>query len=328
MEEAKVESRGFKDHPSVPHGPPPKKISSMRALPNVHEALRQNDPSKAPMSQPILKKAPPTTGRGRPAGFYSEDEPPRIGSAPAQPPPPPKPTSAWDVQPQGIFHPPTATPMTPSHPPRPPIDALPKPVPEVASQAALKHPLPEPAQQGPPNKQVRHKAFPYEQQAASTPSMASPSAVHMSRMSAPSPRGPPASFMPTPGDVQRMSSCAAAPDPGNRSERGRIYRVQSASDIDWNHLLSEQLEPNFKGCPWEPTSFDDLCMLRRQIPKMDDHGFNQIYPKDNIILCRAEDDGPTLRPHARSNSMGAQWSPLVQSIEAADDDCHMVSRLE
>ena len=91
--------------------------------------------------------------------------------------------------------------ITPSHPPHPPIDALPRPVPEVASQATLKHPLPEPAQQGPPNKQVRHKAFPHELHASSTPSMASPSAVDMSRMSAPSPKGPPASFMPTPGDV-------------------------------------------------------------------------------------------------------------------------------
>ena len=143
-----VESRGFKDHPSIPHGPPPKRTSSMRALPDVDDALRQNDPSKAPASQPILpKKAPPTTGRGRPAAFYSGDEPPRIGSAPVQPPPSPTPVSTWDVQPQGIFHPPTATPMTPGHPPRPPIEALPQPVPEMASQATLKHPLPQPAQQ-------------------------------------------------------------------------------------------------------------------------------------------------------------------------------------
>ena len=67
-----------------------------------------------------------------------------------------------NVQPQGMFHPPTATPMTPGYPPRPPVEALPKPVQEVASQPTLKHPLPEPAQQGPPNKQVRHKAFPKE----------------------------------------------------------------------------------------------------------------------------------------------------------------------
>ena len=99
-----IEKRGFKDHPSVPYGPPPKETSSTRALPEVHDALRQNDPSKAPASQPILKKAPPTTGRGRPAAFYSGDEPQRIGTAPVQPPPPPRPAPARDVQGQGTFN--------------------------------------------------------------------------------------------------------------------------------------------------------------------------------------------------------------------------------
>ena len=42
---------------------------------------------------------------GRPAAFYSGDEPPRIGTAPAQPPPPPKPMNSWDVQATKIFHP-------------------------------------------------------------------------------------------------------------------------------------------------------------------------------------------------------------------------------
>ena len=76
----RVEAAGFKAHPAVPQGPPPKGVSSMRVLPNVHEALRQHDPtSKAPSSQPSLpKKAPPTTGKGMPAGFYRGDAPPRI----------------------------------------------------------------------------------------------------------------------------------------------------------------------------------------------------------------------------------------------------------
>ena len=39
---AVVERRGFKDHPAVPQGPPPKRTSSTRALPNVHDALCQN----------------------------------------------------------------------------------------------------------------------------------------------------------------------------------------------------------------------------------------------------------------------------------------------
>ena len=58
----------------------------MRVLPDVHAALRQHDPSKVPASQPVLpNKAPPTTGRGRPAGFYSDTEPPRIGMEQVQP---------------------------------------------------------------------------------------------------------------------------------------------------------------------------------------------------------------------------------------------------
>ena len=313
---AEVESRGFKDHPSIPHGPPPKRTSSMRALPNVHDALRQNDPSKAPASQPILaKKAPPTTGRGRPAGFYSGDEPPRIGSAPVQPPPPPKPSSMGEVQPQGMFHPLTATPMTPGYPPRPPVEAPPKPVSAVASQATLKHPLPQPAQQGPPNKQVRHKSFPKEQQASLSTSMASPSAVDMSRMSAPRPKGPPASFMPTPGDVQHVSSCAAAADTGNPNERHRIYRVRSSTDINWSVPLKEQLEPNFKGGPSESKPFEELRMLRRQIPKMDNDGFKQIYPHDNIIRVTQKTSG-THYLHMREVAAwvlnGTHWFNLLK----------------
>ena len=158
---AQVEGRGFPDHPAIPFGPPPKGTSSMRVLPNVHEALRQNDPSMSPGSQPVLKKAPPSAGRPRPKASYSESEPARIGTTPVQPPPPPKPVNPWDVQPQGIFHPLTATPMTPGNPPRPPIEALPKPMPTGTSQATHKHPLPQPAQQGPPNKQVLSRGLPF-----------------------------------------------------------------------------------------------------------------------------------------------------------------------
>ena len=206
MEEwkAQVEGQGFEPHPALPLGPPPKETSSMRVLPDVYEALRQHDPSRAPGSQPVLKKAPPPTGRPRPKAFYSESEPPRIGTAPVQPPPPPKPVYTWDVQAQGMFHPLTATPMTPGNPPRPPIEALPKPMPIETSQATHKHPLPQPAQQGLPNKQVRHKAFPHDQQPPTTVSMASPSTVDMPMQGTPSPKGPPASFMPTPACLQEM----------------------------------------------------------------------------------------------------------------------------
>ena len=99
----------------------------------------QNDPSRAAGSQPVLKKAPPSTGRPVPKGFYSDKEPPRIG-APVQPPPPttPRPGAA---QPEGLSLPLAATPMTPSHPPRPPAEALLKHGSMETSQGANKHPL-------------------------------------------------------------------------------------------------------------------------------------------------------------------------------------------
>ena len=107
--QAQVKSQGFVDHLSIPSGPPLKETSSMRVLPNVHEALRQNDPSMAPGSQPVLKKAPPSAGRPRPKAFYSDSEPPRIGSAPVQPLPPPK-SCPWEAQPQGVSLPLAVTP--------------------------------------------------------------------------------------------------------------------------------------------------------------------------------------------------------------------------
>ena len=273
----------------MPHGPPPKGVSSMRVLPDVHEALRQHDPSKAPASQPVLpKKDPPTTGRGRPAAFFSDSEPSRIGSEQVQPAPPPRQSSMWEVQPQGIFHPLTCAPTTPAHPPRPPASALPQPTPDSASPASLKHPLPQPAQQGPPNKQVRHKAFPTDPQASPSTSMASQPAVDMSRMSAPSPKGPPASFLPTPGDVQQASSCAAAELPRDGRRR---YKIRSPSDIDWSRPLKEQLAPNFTGGPDKTKPFEELGMLRSNIPKMNDDTFQQIYPNDNIICVIQKTSG-------------------------------------
>ena len=108
----RVEAMGLKAHPASPQGPPPKGVSSMRVLPDVHEALRQHDPtSKAPASQPSPpKKAPPTTGRRAPAVFIRGDEPPRI---------------VLDRSSQHQLRSFRSTPTTPAHPPRPPILALP-----------------------------------------------------------------------------------------------------------------------------------------------------------------------------------------------------------
>ena len=183
--QAQVESQGFECHPCVPCGPPPKETSSMRVLPNVHEALRQNDPSRAPGSHPVLKKVPPSTGRPRPKAFYSASEPPRIGTAPVQPPPPPKP-STWDGQLQR--------------------------------------------------------------------------------------------------NAQQMSSSSPAVDSQERiSGRGRYRTIWSSTDIDWTRSLEEQLEPNLKGGPDPSKSFEDLCLLRKQIPRLSNSHFNQIYPSDNVV---------------------------------------------
>ena len=158
--QAQVDGQRLIDHAGIPCGPPPKETSSMRVLPNVHAALRQNDPSVAPGSQPVLKKAPPSTGWPMPKRFYSDKEPPRIGTAPVQPPPPSTPRP-WEVQPQEASLLKAPTPMTPGNPPRPPLDALPKPMPMKSSMTS-KHPVESSSQQGPP-KQARHKPFPFSQ---------------------------------------------------------------------------------------------------------------------------------------------------------------------
>ena len=82
--EARIAAQTLSDHQAIPRGPPPAGTSSVRALPDVHAALRQNDPSMAAHSQPVVKKAPPSMGRPLPPGFYSDKEPPRIG-IPVQP---------------------------------------------------------------------------------------------------------------------------------------------------------------------------------------------------------------------------------------------------
>ena len=88
-----------------------------------------------------------------PSVFYSETEPPRIGSG-VQPPPPaaPKPKGV-----PSIALPLAETPMTPGHPPRPPLSALPKYSSMDTSTNASKHALDPPTAQAPPSKQVRCK---------------------------------------------------------------------------------------------------------------------------------------------------------------------------
>ena len=131
-------------------------------------------------------------------------------------------------------------------------------------------------------------------------------------MSAPSPKGPPASFLPTPVNVQQMDSCAAAALPG---ERRRFYKIRSPSDIDWSRPLKEQLEPNLKGGPDKTKTFEELCMLRSNIPKLDDHGFQQIYPSDNII-CVTQKTGGRHFIHMREAAAwvinGTHWFSILK----------------
>ena len=200
--------------------------------------------------------------------------------------------------------------MTPSHPPRPPLDALPKYAPMETSQGANKHPLEPPAQQGPPNRHVRHKAFPVEQSPPVLTSMASPSAVDMSRQGTPNPKGPPSSYTPAPPEVTSMSTSAPAVVPEERvTEDGKYRTIRSATDIDWNRPLHEQLEPNLKGGPRSSTTFADLCMLRaKKIPKLSREIFNDIFPSDNTITAVQKSHGV----HKIHMSKAAAW-PMMGS---------------
>ena len=217
-------------------------------------------------SQPVLKEAPASTGRPMPKGFYSDKEPPRIGTTLVQPPSPSTPRP-WEVQQQEASLLLAPTPMTPAPPPRSPVEALPKPMP-MDSVMTNKHPVESSSQQGPP-KQARHKSFPFSQPPPGNTSTTSPSAVERPRPGAPSPKGPPASFMPTPEDVQRMSSTSPADGPEARiTDSGSHITIHSSTDIDWTRPLHEQLELNLKGGPKMSTTFDDLCMLRSRIPRL------------------------------------------------------------
>ena len=260
----------------------------MRALPQVHAALRQSDPSMAAHSQPVVKKAPPSTGRPMPPGFYVGKEPPRIG-IPMQPPPP---TTSPPEAAQGLNLPLAATPVTPCHPPRPPIDALPKHPSMETSTGANKHPLEQPVQQGPPQKHVRPKAFPYAQAPSMETSMPATSAVDTSRPSAPCPKGPPSEYMPAPPEVTSMSTRASAADQEQYvTENGKIKKVRSVTDIQWKYPLHEQLEPNLKGGPRSTTSPEELRVLRAKIPELSKHIFDGLFPADNVITAVQKNHG-------------------------------------
>ena len=230
--EAQVKAREL-DNAALPCGPPPAGTSSMRVLPNVHEALRQNDPKTTSYSQPAVKKAPPTTGRPRPCAFYSDAEPPRIG-APVQPPPPAVPRPS-DASSGSLLL--AATPMTPSHPPRPPIDALPEHPSMEMNSGANKHPLEPPTAQAPPSKHVRCKAFPQSSQPPDQVYVAASAAVEMPKSGRPCPKGPPAEFMPTPPEIASMQPSSTDDRISRMNDEGKYLRVKSAIWISTGVVL-------------------------------------------------------------------------------------------
>ena len=65
--------------------------------------------------------------------------------------------------------------------------------------------------------------------------------------------------------------------------------MRSSTDIDWTRPLAVQLEPNLKGGPDPSKSFEDLCLLRKQIPRLSNSIFNQIYPSDQCYSSCAEE---------------------------------------
>ena len=93
-------------------------------------ALRASDP-QAPRSQPVVNKAPPSTGRPNTAGFHRGDESPEIGATA------PVPLRAPVPLPSPVELP-GSTSITPAYPPRPALAALPKPqeAPPAPSSAA------------------------------------------------------------------------------------------------------------------------------------------------------------------------------------------------
>ena len=285
--EAMIKAREL-DNPALPSGPTPQGTSSMRVLPKVHEALRQNDPRVTSYSQPAVKKAPPTLDRPRPAVFYSDTEPPRIGSGvPPPPPAAPRPKVVPSVELSLA-----ATPMTPSHPPRPPLSALPKYPSMETSSGANKHALEPPTAQAPPSKQVRCKAYPYASQPPDQVYVAASATVEMPQPSRPCPKGPPADYMPTPPEIASMQTNFFEDDrKARKNDRGLYLRVKSNRDIDWSKPLWEQLAPVLKGGPDPNKSQAELRAARAKVPELTTVLFNGIYPADNVITAVQKNHG-------------------------------------
>ena len=218
--------------------------------------------------------------------------------------------------------------MTPGHPPRPPLEALPKYPSMETSQCANKHALEPPAAQAPPSKHVRSKAYPYPSQPPDQVFMAASASVEMPQPSRLCPNGPPAEFMPTPPEVMSMQPKASTDDRRSRmSDQGKYIKVKSVLDIDWSIPLWEQLAPVLKGGPDPTKSQAELRARRAQVPELSNHLFDGIFPADNVITAVQKSYG-VHKIHMREVAAwvlnGTHWFSLLQQPH---DDHHMVPQL-
>ena len=299
----------------------------MRALPDVHEALRQNDPKMTSYSQPVVKKAPPTLGRSRPSAFYSDAEPPRIGAQPVQPPPPaaPRPVDASSAN-----LPLAATPMTPSHPPRPPKEGFPKYPSMETSSCASKHPLKPPTAQAPPSKHVQAKAFPHPSQLPDQVFMAASAAVEMPQSSRPCPKGPPAAFMPTPPEVESMQPNVSTHDRRSRmNDQGKYLKVKSV--LDRYRLESSSMGTTCTSSQGRSRSNKVTSRSTRTsctsstVPELTNQLFEGIFPADNVITAVQKSHG-VHKIHMREAAAwvlnGTHWFSLLQQPMMVIIWCH------
>ena len=139
------------------------------------------------------------------------------------------------------------------------------------------------------------------------------------------PKGPPATFLPTPPEIASMKTDSYEEDRKARlNEEGMYLRVKYPSEIDWTSPLWEQLAAVLKGGPSPNSSQAELRALRAKVPELTKVQFENLFPADNVIT--ATKNHAVRKIHM---SEPAAWvlkaTHWVQSIGSADDDCHMVS---
>ena len=160
------------------------------------------------------------------------------------------------------------------------------------------------AWQAPPSKQVRCKAFPKSSQPAEEIYVAASASVEMSQPCRPCPKGPPATFLPTPPEIASMPTDSYELDRRARlNEEGKYLRVKSPRDIDWSKPLCEQLAAVLRGGPNPGTSHDELRAIRAQVPEMTTFILNGLFPADNVItatkctrsICQNQQHGSSMQ---------------------------------